>query len=43
MKIIAFIEDEEVTRLPSFYILMNIRKPGNRGGQVRKILKHLGS
>jgi hypothetical protein len=39
MKIIAFIEDEGVTRLPSLYMLMNIRKPGNRGTGINLIAK----
>ena len=38
-KIIAFIEDEEVTRLPSLYILVNIRKPGKRGTGINLIVK----
>ena len=39
MKIIAFIEDEEITRLPSLYILVNIRKPGKRGTGINLIAK----
>jgi hypothetical protein len=42
MKIIAFIEDEEVTRRPSLYIRMSICKPGKRKTGIHLIAEVQG-